>query len=492
MGLREIIGESLGVAQVDWEAVARHLSANYIENANEVKRIVAAKKRDEYFDGAGEMDILRIIETAFKDPLTQKLRADLVAWAKWNNVLHRVATELATVYSEPAKRTIGNGDEAYQRFIEAVNSDGVMREVDEKLVYHEDVWVQYRVRRTSNDPVLDVVSPAKFWAVHHPLDITHLVAVVIDQCMGDDSSKPRYRVWTDTETFQLDGAKRIMKESIVEHGFGRIPGVLASIRPASAKGRLLTQSPAADLVAAHESIWFLGVLLLKEAKSANNQTYVTGDTSAASLGQPADTEREAVLPEGVTVQTVDRGMNLDQFMKIIDHVLERAAANRGLPPTVLHQQGAASGAEVHLRRIPIRELRKKRIPIMRRVERELAVVQGIVNSKELPAFAFDPAKFAIDFGEVQQPMTEEESLAVFETKRRLGLTSTLKQIVALNPDIDLARALEVLDENVLQETVRVEKMKTLMALNGSVSSSPDEPTAQENGARGLATADADA
>jgi hypothetical protein len=484
MSIRDIIGSTMGGGQVGWDGVGRYLAANYIENKLEVQRIADAKKRDEYFDGGGEMGILRIIEVAFTDDLTKKLRADLVSWAKWNNVIRRVATELATVYSEPAERKVTDGNDSYQDFLDAIGADLIMREVDEKLVYHEDVWIQYRVRRETSEPILDVVSPAKFWAVHHPADITQLVAVIIDQCRSDSETAARYRVWTDSETFQMDGAKRVMSETVTEHSFGRIPGVLASVRPASAKGRLLTQSPAADLVAAHEAIWFIGVLLLKETKSANNQTYVTGDTSTAALGQSADTEREAILPEGVTVQSIDRGMNLEQFMKIADHVLERAAANRGLPPTVLHQQGAASGAEVHLRRIPIRELRKKRIPIMRRVERQILEVEYLVNRAELPVYVFLPTGFAIDFGEVQQPMTAAEDLAVFETERRLGLTSTLKKIMARNPDLTIEQALAELKENNKQETDRVRDQKELMALNGSTQTAPDEQTAAENGKDG--------
>jgi hypothetical protein len=485
MGLREIIGAATGGPAATWDAVARHIQENYLDNPKEIERLAEAQKRDEYYSGGGDFGIDKMIEKAFSDAQTKKLRNDLVSWAKWNNVLRRVAGELATVYNEPAKRKIENGDEQYQAFLDRLDIDGAMREVDEQLVIHEEIWVQYRVRAASAEPVLDIITPAKFYAVHDPADLTKLAAIVIDQKCSADVKQARWLVWTDEESFCLDGAKRFMGETLKPNPLKRMPGVLAATRPPSAKGRLLSQHPAADLVAAHEAIWFENTLLLKESKSANNQAYVTGDTSRAAMGQTADTEHETIMPEGVTVQTVDRGMNLEQFTKIADHVLERAAANRGLPPSVLHQRDAASGAEIHLRRIPLRELRKKRIPIMRRIERALSALMSLINANDLPDAKFDATGWRIDFGEVQQPLTELEQDQAFENQRRLGLTDTLIEIRRRNPDIKSdEEAEQILKDHLGVETKRVFLMKDLLAMNGSTSSEPGEPTAAENGEHG--------
>jgi hypothetical protein len=257
-----------------------------------------------------------------------------------------------------------------------------------------------------------------------------------------------------------------------------LPGVLASTRPASAKGRLLEESPAADLVAAHETIWFLNVLQIKESKSANNQTYISGDTSAATMGQSSDTEREVILPEGTTIQSVNRGMDIKQFRDNADHVLERAAANHGIPPALLHQQGASSGAEIHLRRIPLRELRRKRIPIMRRIERLLAEIQSAVNANDLPELAFSVEGWSIDFGEVQQPLTAVEEDVVFEKRRQLGMTNTLEEIRRRNPDLKtLEEAEAVLKANVEIETMRIAMMKAMLAMSGSMGASTEDMAA---------------
>jgi hypothetical protein len=355
----------------------------------------------------------------------------------------------------------------------------VMREVDQKLVVHNDVWVQYRVRGATKEPVLDVVTPSMFWAVCNPGDATNLLAIVLDQTPPRvNRATPCYRVWTADETFMLDSECRAIVSTAEVNALGRLPGVLASIRPATAKGQLLDESPSADLTAAHETIWFQNVLLVKESKSANKQSYVTGDVSSAAMGQSADTERDTILPEGVTVQAVDRGMDLAQFRENADHILERAAANHGLPPSVLHQRDAASGAEIHLRRIPLRELRRKRIPIMRRVERQIAEIQSLVNANDLQEHAFTFEGWGIDYGEVQQPLTEAEADAVFEERRRLGLTNTLDEIMRRNPDLksrDEAKA--VLDENIALETARIAEMKAMLAMSGSMGASTEDVAA---------------
>lgn len=484
MGLRQILGKYSGGGESDWTFVAKFIRDQYIRNSSEMRRIADARKRDDYYEGGGDIHVVRLIEKAFSDSLTRKLRTDLVSFTKWNNVIRRVAHETATVYSEPAKRYISTDDERYQHFVEAVNLDATMREVDQKLVYHEDVWVQYRVRKDTKEPVIDVVSPAKFWAVSHPEDPTLLVAIIVDQQpTGPASGKAaHYRVWSADETYQLDAECGVIQTSHEELKLGRLPGVLATVRPPSTKGKLLADCPAADLVAAHETVWFQNVLLLKESKSANKQTYASGDTSAAAMGQSSDTERETFLPEGVTMTAIDRGMDLGQFRDNADHILERAAANHGLPPSVLHHQDSSSGQEIHLRRIPIRENRRRRIPFLRRLERELAAIQSAINANDLTEYAFSAEGWMVDFGEVQQPLTEAEQDAVFEHRRRLGLTDTIEEIRRRNPDLktDAAAEQELL-EHVEIETKRIEMMRNLMAMSGAMGSAAPSATDQPQG-----------
>lgn len=494
------------------ETISKFLRDNYVENAAEKKRREHAAKLDEFYEGGGDLEIERMVEIAFKDPVTQSLRKELIEWSKWNNVIGRVVREKATVYSEPPRRKVAAADDVYQAFLELVQMDDAMRELDRKLAYQEDALLGYRVRLTASgdrEPVLDVISPASFWAIAHPRDRTLMVGLILDQRMpGAKDTDPSYRVWTDDETFVMNGKCEIFVESIEEWPLRRMPFVLATTRRPGSKPRILAMCPSADLLAAQCAVWLQNLLLLKESKSANRQTYASGDTSAAVMGQSPDTERETILPEGVSVTAVDRGMDLKQFRDNSNAIIEDAAANHGLPPSVLHQRDASSGAEIELRRIPIRELRKERIPVMRRIEAAIAKVIALVNGAremldpsgtvvavagDLQAFAFSVEGWSMDFGEVQQPLTAIEADQVFDERRRLGLTDNYEEEMRRNPDLKtFAEAKKVVDDRTKRQVDYVTSQKALMALNGSLGSALGESSAQQNGAQGGAVAAAGA
>jgi hypothetical protein len=258
------------------------------------------------------------------------------------------------------------------------------------------------------------------------------------------------------------------------------------------------------LLSAQKTVRLQDLSLAKESVSATKQTYISGDTSAAAMGQSSDTEAEVFLPEGVTASAIDKGMDPSIFRDNADYVVESAASNHGIPPSVLHQRDASSGAEIQLRRIPIRELRKERIPTMRRIEMRIAKVISVVNGtprltldehgqevlvSDLPDYAFSVDGWSIDFGEIQQPLTEAERDQVFEKRRQLGLTDNYEEERVRNPDIKTyAEAKQIVDERIERQTEFVQAQKELMALNGSLNTATGETTAQENGRAGAAAA----
>jgi hypothetical protein len=465
-GLRQLFGSSSGAAS--WEQVGLRLRELYINNELENARRELAQKRDDLYKGRGHKYLEQMIDTAFKSKFNRDQRKALIPWSKWNHVIGRIVGEKAKVYAVPAKRRVANGDELYQKFLKRVRMDACMKELDRKLVLHEDVWVQYRVRNTprGREPVLDVISPAKFWAITHPNDPTMLIGIILDQRPGGiltDMTRAAFRVWTDAETFLLDGAGRVMEHTVEVWPLGRMPGVLATTVPPSTKGEILACEPLHDGVAAHEVVWFLNLTVLKESKSKNNQKYASGDVDEAVFNQDADTDTDVVLPEGVQVQAIESGMDLKQFTETSTQVLDDAAANHGIPPSVTHQRDATSGAEVYLRRIPLGELRLERIEVMRVVERDLVEIQAGINGLpnagggyELGEYAFDPEGFTIDFGEIRQPLTPQEQDSVFEKRRQLGLTDTIEETMARNPDLETPEAAEAeLELHNERETKRV-------------------------------------
>lgn len=497
MSLFDILGTE------DPVLVGNHLKTFYVENAAETKRRGHCNQLDQFYEGKGDEEMDRIIDIVYTDQKNASRRKAFVRAAldKYNNVIARIANEKATVYNEPPRRTVDNDNERYQDFLDLVQMDDAMAELDRKLAYQEDALLWYRVRVTptgEREPLLEVVSPASFWAVCHPQDRTLLVAIIFDQRMPmAKQSDPSYRVWTDDQTFVMNGKCEIFTGSIEPWPLGVMPGVLCSMRKPGSKPTLLAECPSADLLSAQKAVRLQDIGLAKEGVSAHQQTYITGDTSATAMGQTADTDTEVFLGEGVTASAVNRGMDLQQFTDSSNYVVDTVSANHGIPPSALHQRDASSGAEVELRRIPIRELRKKRIPTMRRIEAKIARVMSMVNGQrsttdeagdavvvngDLADFAFSIEGWSIDFGEIQQPMTRAEENANFEQERRLGLTDNYLEEMKRNPDIKtIEDAKLIVNARIARQTEYVQSQKDLMALNGSLGSSTDEPTAAENG-----------
>ena len=498
----------LGVEEDDEgiRRVGEHLKTFYVENADETRRRGHCALLDQFYEGKGDDEMTRVVQIMWADPKNQKRRLDVknAGLDKFNNVIARVAQEKATVYSEPPRRKVGKDNETYQAFLEVLGQDDTMEELDRKMAIYEDVLLWYRVRITptgEREPLLEVVSPASFWAIAHPKDRTLLIGVIFDQRLPmSKPEEPAYRVWTDDQTFVMNAKCEIFTGSIEAWPIGMMPGVLCSTRKPGSKATLLAPCPSSDLLSAQRAVRLQDLNLAKESISANRQTYVTGDTSATAMGQTADTDTEVFLGEGVQASAIDKGLDQTQFRDNATYTVDTTSSNHGLPPAVLHQRDAASGAEIELRRIPIRELRKERIPVFRRIEHRIARVMSLVNGLresldenqdpvlipgDMPEHAFDIEGWSIDFGEIQQPLTESESLDVFEKKRRLGLTDNYEEEMRRNPDIrsyDEAKA--IVSDRIKRQTEFVAEQKELMALNGSLGSEVGEPTAEGNGTSG--------
>ena len=470
-------------------AISNHLQDRYVRNDADQKRRKDSQFRDALYSDGGDSAMRALLDTWFKDREVRALRKAFVQWAKSNNFLRRIVREQATVYLEAARRTVANmqSDARYQELQTATAMNAAMRQADRMLALHNDVLLGFRVRQERADfrrPIVDVITPGRFFVIAHPSDHTWPIGVgVWHGAEGLREDAPHWRVWTDVETLSLDANGRVIRGSVEPNPIGRMPFVLIhEVQPAH-RGAMLDGTTGADLVAAHLSVWLQNVLLLKESKSANRQTAFSGDIAATPTGQTSDTEADLILGEGVTAQTLDRGMDLAQFRETADHIEERAAGNRGIPPSILRHAGATSGHEIELRLLPIKTIRAERILVMREAEREAAQVMAAVTRVDMPRLAFNPDGWKIDFGEVQVPLSAGDQTAVFQADRTAGLTNTVDELIRRNGDMDEADALAAMLRNIAIEVTRVAAMRPLATANASMGQSTEEPQAEENGAR---------
>jgi hypothetical protein len=485
-------GESAG--ELGWDEVTRWLREVYLQPVGEeAERIADATERSDFYRDRGGPHVVRLINEVFDDAEVKRLRNEWVEAAGYNNVTRRITVELATLYRRNARRSV-DGDQnntRYQSVQRLLNLNSVMLEVQRVAIYQRYLLVGPRVVTATRIPRLDIVEPNHFRLVRHPLDRTRLIAVILDYSINSPalpaSMRPSYLVWSAAEYFYLNSAGQLVGE-VKPNPFKRVPFVLVALSPPP--GDLVDCHTFRDVIRAHKAVWFENVCLLKESKSATKVSVLTGDLSRALRKQMLDTQGGIQLPDGATFQPVDLSMDLSMFRDTADHVLERAAANHGIPPSILHQQGASSGYEIELRYVGVRERRIEQEPYFRSVERELAELISVVLKEERPDIAYDPIGWSVDFGEIQMPLSAKEELEVFETGRRLGLTNTVDETQKRNPDLeddDDAAWVEI-KRNIEIETKRNELMKPLQQISGSMGTEQESaPGVPEMGKTGKPT-----
>jgi hypothetical protein len=484
MSLFDILGTT------DPATVSAYLRDNYVQNTAESARRVHAQMLDEFYKGGGDREMERVIDLLWKDSKNAERRKAVLAAGldKYDNIIARIAGEKATVYNEPAIRKVDNDtNEKYQAFQVVLHQDAVMRALDLLLAYHEDALLWYRVRvkpTGEREPVLEAISPARFWAIAHPKDQTLLIGVIIDQrspMAGPEA--PVFRVWTDDQTFMMNSKCEILG-GVEEWPHGKMPGVLCSLAVPGTRPTLLAECPSVDLLSAQKAVRLQNLSLTKESVSATKNTVFSGDMSSATMGQTSDTDADLFTPDGVTTQSIDRGIDTEQFRDNANHAADAAGSNHGVPPAVRTQATASSGAEIELRMLPIRKLREKRIPTFRDIERRIADVMAMVNGSfvvpdeagepmlvegDFSQFAYSAAGWSIDYGEVQQLMTEAEKDATYETRKRLQLTDPIAEEMRRNPDLRTEEeAKAVIKKRIESNTWFVTEQKDLMAASGAL------------------------
>lgn len=483
---------SLLLGESTMDGVTRHIRRHYLENENEAKRISRASDRADLYRSAGDGQMIDYIDKVFDDDVVKELRRRFVETAKSNNVTKRVVNEIATLYAKAPKRRVTGAENnaKYQEFLRGSRQNAKMRRADRMLELHRQILTGFRVwdddtgqRRHS----IHVVTPDSFYAMRHPDDPMWSIGYIIDQLpmlaegQEPNADDPRYLVWTNHETFKLTHSGLLIGSTYEEHPFEVMPWLLASAD--ESETALLDNQEGSDLTAAHKSVWFQDVMLLKESGSLNKQTAFAGDLRTTPTGQSADSQRDLILGDGVSVQTIDRGVELGQYRDAGDHILEHAAANYGIPPSVLKHQGATSGFEIELRRIGIRERRTEREGVFRDLERDLAKIQAMVLGNDDPGAAFTTDGWSINFAETETPMDRGQQLDIFLKERQAGLTNTQDMINRNDPDLTPAGAGLMLLKNIALETERVRNMRELQAMSGAMGSdapSPEPPADDES------------
>lgn len=468
--------------ELTWDELGEYLQ-KFCNTDADKKRGADHALRDELYRDGGVQFMEGMIDKWFSDEKVRELRKAWVPFARFNNTIRRVVHELATVYSEHAKRMVGaKTDAAYQEILERVHMNERALEISRLLNLHRSLLVGFRVRKLGPDtvtadgktepgerePVLDVITPAGFRPVLHPNDNTLVVGWLVRTSYRSvrESNLPAWTLWTDHESVHLRSDMTPITDTYQTHDIGVcpfVPVVLGAPSPGFWPG-----CEGEDLVAAHVAIWFNNILLLKESKSANKQAIVQGDGARTARGQAADSEVPNEVGDGQTVTTIDTSMDLSLFRDTTDHVVSHAGLNYNIPPAIMNHQGVQSAEARDLMRIPIELLgRQQRVPL-RRFEAQLAVVMALVLRLDMPSLAFDPIGWRIEFADSRTPLDPIKEQELFEKRRAAGLDNSEDMWLRSHPGATREDADAALDRNIKVETKRNDRMRPLQAISGSL------------------------
>lgn len=405
--------------------------------------------------------------------------------ARFSNPTKRITGEIATVYAEPASRSVGGGDAnaaKYDDLCESMAIDEQMDTVCGMLNLHYALFVAPRVEDGDEGPevVLDVASAATARPVMHPNRNTRIVGV-LTRCefrtvRGRHSKPAAWLLTTAAEYEYLDDDFMPVtngdgSSTRVVHDLGFMPWI-----PLSTAMNVPDFWPGEDgegLTAAHVTGWIVEALMVNETRTATKQPVIQGDTSTMARGQSVESSAFLEAPEGTSITSIEWGTDPTIFMGAADHALERAGCDVGLSLTELKRQGVQSAEARELMLAPIRERRRRQVKKFRRFERRLAYVLSVVLAKHAPDLAFKFEDWRIDFGEPQVLLSKKERLEIFNIEKPAGLDSTFKFYARENPDItdDQARS-DVLD-NLVDETIRIVAMRLMQSLSGGPATAID-------------------
>lgn len=503
--VRSILSDSISGPtgeMLEWADVSRHLKGTVFYET-EIKHREDAQRRQEFFKGHGDRYISALIDTVFKDPEVRDKRNEWVPLGKPNNVWKRIVQEKATVYNVPPVRELGSeSDQAnFDEIARQCRLNSMAKRWNQWGELQRTLAVGFRVRKrstgeidpqtgeaiTTDTPIVDVVSRDSFFALGHPFDATEVIAIGIrvstalpkENTPETDAADEVWEVWTEHERFYCDGNGVFNRDiDVWEHEWDRMPWMLYSPEPPA--GTLIDHWTGSETDAAHMAVWFEKICELKESKSATKIPVVSGDTTRDARDQAQDSEIVVEMKDGASLTAVDMSMDLSMFRDSGDHTFISTAANHGIAPGILKHQGVQSAQARELMRAPLKELRREQEDYLREFERQFIEIIAMVVKRDLTEFAFSTQGWSIDFQERATALDPKREDEVFEGRRKLGLTSTIREIMKRNPDFSREQAQEFLVSNIQDEFARNVLMRPLQQISGSMDAEqPDNAQADQ-------------
>lgn len=184
---------------------------------------------------------------------------------------------------------------------------------------------------------------------------------------------------------------------------------------------------------------------------AHGQPWVSGVNLMSTTGLEYNTNnigptRLIRLPDGGKFGFETPNAPIEDMLKAIEFVIKQTAVANDLAANVFELDAKAeSGAAKHAEQRDLIEARQDDIELWRNYEAQLfGTLKAVINTHE-PGAIPDNAELRVDFGEVQETLSDIERLEGYQRRMDMGLWSRVDALMSDNPDIRTREdALEIL------------------------------------------------
>jgi len=195
-----------------------------------------------------------------------------------------------------------------------------------------------------------------------------------------------------------------------------------------------------DLIEAQEAINVaLSNLWRAVELQAHGQAWATGVPAGEALNVGPDLA--ITLPDGGMFGYAAPNAPIGDILEAIQFAMRQIAATNDLSADVFDlDRNSESGAAKHVEQIDLREARQDDIALWRTYETRLFELLKVVVNTHQPGTIPANATLRVDFGEMQENLTETERLTNARTKLDIAVWSPVDALLAENPGQFVTRA----------------------------------------------------
>lgn len=443
-------------------------------NSHQLRREAIAQRIRLYRDD-GRVDFERMIDTVFATTDVREDRKKMIDVACEQNVTARIVDEVASLYDTPAVRTLADqqATEALRQHSIDVELDETMQEAHRLTFLCNEVLLWQRAALEEGERAeLRIVTPDVFDAIPDPRApktraAAYLIQSAPESVADDVAMLPHYEIWDDAFRYQLNADGNLCNDagelvaSPIEHGLGRIPGVLWHRR--KPVDRILDSRPGRDIIAGHLGVGLLSVMIMQLAKSqGERQPVLRGNLAQVAKNQSMNGEGPLALPPGVEAFMLDTKTDAEHYLSIKKDKLGGVAHRYGMSyESMVNAAVPTSGKDWQARRSKLLELRGEQT--LRAHVHERGTVQ---------LMGYEVLGMRTDFQEQAMPEDAREKLDLMRELMKFGLASPLDYARALNPDLTREEARKWILKNLAEYAALIVWIRALNIPGDADASNP--------------------